>query len=140
MRSIHSFPARRNPRGGASLVEFALIFIVFLLFVVGVVEFGRGVWTFTTISHATRQGARFAMIRGGTNPASADQVRNVVRNAAIGLNQSQIQVATTWPSGVQKGNVVQVRTSYPFQLVAGGLLLPQTTIQISASSEMILAN
>jgi Flp pilus assembly protein TadG len=139
MHSFHDFRARRNPRGGASLVEFALVFLVFLMFVVGVIEFGRGVWTFNTIAHAARQGARFAMIRGTTNPTTADQVRDVVRNAAVGLKRAQVEVATAWPTGVQRGNPVQVRVSYPLEFVSG-LVLPVKTIQVSASSEMILAN
>lgn len=139
MRSTGRFSARRTPRG-ASMVEFALVFLLFLLVVAGVFEFGRGVWTFTTIAHAARQGARFAMIRGSRNPTTTEQVRNVVRNAAVGLNKAQVEVTTVWPSGVKKGNVVQVQVSYPFGLVSGSLLLPESMIQINASSQMILAN
>jgi Flp pilus assembly protein TadG len=139
MRTIRCLPARRNQRGN-SFIEFALAFLLFLVFVVGVIEFGRGVWTFTTISHAARQGARYAMTRGETNPTTADQVRDVVRNAAVGLDRAQVQVTTAWPAGVQRGKVVQVQVSYPFGLVTGSLLLPQSTIPISASSQMILAN
>ena len=139
MCSTNRFPARRTLRGN-SLVEFALVFMVFLLIVLGMIEFGRGVWTFTTIAHAAKQGARFAMIRGGANPTTAERVRDVVRNAVIGLDRAQVQVTTVWPTGVRRGNEVQVQVSYPFGLVTGSLLLPQSTIQINASSRMILAN
>ena len=139
MPTINRLPARRNQRGNA-FVEFALTFLLFVVFVVGAIEFGRGVWTFTTISHAARQGARYAMTRGGTNPTTADQVSDVVRNAAVGLNRAQVQVTTVWPTGVERGKVVQVQVSYPFGLVTGSLLLPQSTIPIKASSQMILAN
>jgi Flp pilus assembly protein TadG len=139
MRGANRFPARRNPRGN-SVIEFALVFMLFMLFVAAAIEFGRGVWTFTTIAHAARQGARYAMIRGARNPTTADQVRDVVRNAAVGLNPSQVQVTTTWPNGFVKGKVVQVLVNYPFGLVTGSLLLPQSALQIKASSEMILAN
>jgi hypothetical protein len=63
-----------------------------------------------------------------------------VRNAAVGLNRAQVQVTTVWPTGVERGKVVQVQVSYPFGLVTASLLLPQSTIPIKASSRMILAN
>ena len=137
---MHTSFSPRLSRRGAAFVEFALVFMVFLLLLVGLLELGRGVWTYTTIAHAARQGTRFAMVRGSRNPTTQDQVRNVVRNAAIGLNKNQVQVTTNWPTGIAQGNVVVVQVRYPFNLVTGGLVVRQGTIQIGANARAVLAN
>ena len=130
---------RRRPRGLA-VVELALGLMIFVMMLVGLLELGRGVWTFTTIEHAARQGARFAAVRGQLNPTTNDAVRNAVRTAAVGLKANDVSVTTTWPNGVDRGNPVVVQVSYPFRLVTGNLIVGQSTIQIRANSRMILAN
>jgi len=54
-----------NPRiqareRGAELVEFALVFPLFLLLMVGVIEFGRAYNIYENVIHATREGVRAA--------------------------------------------------------------------------------
>ena len=53
--------SRRRSRG-QSLVEFALIFPIIVLLVVGFVEIGRAVFAYNTIANAARQGARVAIV------------------------------------------------------------------------------
>ncbi len=137
LRQPSSFRSRRR---GSSMVEFALVFLVFLLMVAGTLEIGRAVWAYNTLAHAARQGARFAMIRGSQNPATADQVRTVVRNAAVGLDPNQITVTTTWPSGVARGNEVRVAVRYTMPLVTGQLLLRSAQMPLGANTRAILAN
>lgn len=43
---------------GAAMVEMAIVMLLFLLLLMGVVDFGRGVAAFNTISNAAREGAR----------------------------------------------------------------------------------
>jgi Flp pilus assembly protein TadG len=129
----------RRFRGNA-LVEFALGFLVFVALTVGLVELGRAVWTYTTVAHAARQGARFAMARGSLNPASADDVAAAVRAAAIGLDKSRLEVATRWESGVERGGFVQVTVRYPMELVAGKIVLPAAQIRLGARARVVVAN
>ena len=58
MRNIDRFASagRRASRRGAAIVEFALVFILFLLIVLGALEMGRAFWTYATLAHATKQG------------------------------------------------------------------------------------
>lgn len=139
MRTLTAKGSGKNRRG-AAFVEFSLVFLLFLLMIAGLLELGRGVWAFTTIAHATRQGVRFAEARGSSNPANADQVRDVVRNAAVGLDKNQINVSTSWPDGVVRGKLVTVRATYPFALVTTGFVIRQSSITLSASSRAIIAN
>ena len=44
----------RNGRRGATMVEFALFFLLFFVVTVALMELGRGMWTYTTVAHAAR--------------------------------------------------------------------------------------
>lgn len=53
---------RRPPGRGQALVEFALIFPILILVLFGLVDLGRGVYAFSTVSNAAREGARVAAV------------------------------------------------------------------------------
>lgn len=56
---------RRGQRG-QSLVEFAIILPVFIMLLVGIFDFGRVVWANDAVATAAREGARFAIVHGGS--------------------------------------------------------------------------
>lgn len=140
---------------GATLVEFGLFFLLFLVVAVGLMELGRGVWTFTTVAHAARAGARYAITHGKLNPipANGTTIEDIVKANAVGLDPTDITVNTeyqkydevngTWQTGAiynERSNVVEVKVGYPFRLVTGSLVLAQNTIQLSSTSRMIVGN
>ena len=51
-------PMVRKQERGAELVEFAMVFPLFLLLMVGVIEFGRAYNIYENVIHATREGVR----------------------------------------------------------------------------------
>ncbi|MDF3036474.1 MAG: TadZ/CpaE-like protein [Paucimonas sp.] len=51
---------------GAATVEFALGLIVFLTFLLGIVDFSRMLFTWSAANEATRAGARFAVVCDNT--------------------------------------------------------------------------
>ena len=51
-------PAQR----GATLIEFALGLLIFLMFLLGVVDFSRMLYTWAAATEATRAGARYAVV------------------------------------------------------------------------------
>jgi hypothetical protein len=53
--------ARRGSRG-QGLVEFALVFPVFILLVVAAIDVGKGVFAYNSITNGAREGARFAIV------------------------------------------------------------------------------
>ncbi len=130
----------RRRRKGAAIVEFALGFLYFLLLVIGLMEAGRAVWAYTTVAEATRQGARYAMAHGASNPATADQIKAVVASNAVGLDANQLTVNTTWSPANQRGATVQVQVRYNLDLVAATLIIPQGKLTLGSSSNMIVAN
>lgn len=53
-------------QSGAAIVEFALVFIIFLTFFLGIIDFARMLFTWNYANEAARYGARYAAICGDT--------------------------------------------------------------------------
>ncbi len=53
---------RRGRTRGQSLVEFAVVLPIFLLVVCGLFDLGRGVFVYTSLTNAAREGARLAIV------------------------------------------------------------------------------
>ncbi|ROZ76635.1 TadE/TadG family type IV pilus assembly protein [Ramlibacter sp. WS9] len=54
--------SRRRLQKGATSVEFALVFLIFLTFVLAVTDFSRMLYTWNAAGEATRAGARYAAV------------------------------------------------------------------------------
>lgn len=85
MKTIRSLvrKLRRSTRG-QSLVEFALLTPVLMIFVVAVIDFGKMLFTYQVITNAAREGARRAAVfdEASTNP---DSVVRAVITESLGL-------------------------------------------------------
>jgi len=55
---------RRSGERGQGLVEIALVLPVFLLIVLGTIDFGRAIYYYSVISNGAREGARYAIVHG----------------------------------------------------------------------------
>lgn len=53
---------RRDDRRGQALVEFALVFPIFLLIFIALFDVGRAVFTYNSLTNAAREGARLAIV------------------------------------------------------------------------------
>ena len=53
---------------GQAMVEFALAVTIFLVLVMAVVDFGRGIYMYNGVSQAAREIARVTSVHPGTNP------------------------------------------------------------------------
>src|SRR5262245_46888935 len=54
-------PKTRN-ENGQSLVEMALVVLLFFFVLFGILEFSRALWTYNEIIHSTRAAARWAVV------------------------------------------------------------------------------
>lgn len=141
-------PSRR--RRGAAIVEFALVFLLFLMMTVGLFEFGRAMWTYTTVAQVARATARYLVVHGSINPASSDEIKAVLNKHSIGLEKDKLELAvayydpeTNTAATNTRGSAVEVQVRYPFQLVAGPIIFLSTgssTIQMRGRSRAIVAN
>jgi hypothetical protein len=59
-------PGQRSEASGQGLAEFALIIPIFALMLFGIVDFGRVIWARNSLENAAREGARYAIVHGGT--------------------------------------------------------------------------
>jgi len=71
---MKNLTSRRGEKG-TSVAEFAVVALVFFIIIIGIVEFGRLLYTHNALTDATRRGARFASLHSGT---SGDAVKNEV--------------------------------------------------------------
>jgi Flp pilus assembly protein TadG len=92
---IFKFPSnlmKDKSEQGVSLVEFAFVLPFFLVFVMGIVEFGRGFNIYHNITNACREGARLAAMQDSNQitDTSANHIRDRVVNymSSLGLDTS----------------------------------------------------
>jgi Flp pilus assembly protein TadG len=116
-------------RRGAALVEMALVLPVFLAVVMGIIEFGRGMWVGNMVTNAAREGARIAVLDGSTN-AQVQQAISEFLTSAIGVaaKEVQINIAITPAPGnptpvtecgnCQSRDLISVTVTMPFNSVA----------------------
>jgi Flp pilus assembly protein TadG len=131
---------RGDRRRGATLIEFALSFLLFVVMLVGLVESARLVWTYTTLAHAARRGARFVMVHNGRNPATNDEIEEFVKNYTIGLDNDEITVTPTYDSVAKSGgSTATIAVSYPFEFFASPLVFPTNGVTLTATSKTTLA-
>ena len=57
---------RRGGQKGQALVEFSLVFLVFVVMVMGIFDFGRGIYQFNGVSEAAREIARVTSVHRGS--------------------------------------------------------------------------
>ncbi len=94
---------------GDSLVELALVLPVLLLILMSILDFGRAVYTYHVVANCAREGARYGV--GIENDPAA--IAAVVRNAAVGLDTSQLTVSVTYPTQ----DTIRVEVNYKFRLI-----------------------
>jgi Flp pilus assembly protein TadG len=125
---------KHNDRGQA-IVEFALVLPVFLLLVLGIVQFGRLYSNNETITNATRAGARVAAVsRTASDPVGA--TIQAVKNSAPNLDPSQVSVtvspAPPWP----QGSLVTVTATYPYSVDLLGMVVKSGTLSSSTKERV----
>ena len=131
-------PRRGRRQRGAFVVEVALILLPFLFLIFGIIEFGVVTRANNFVAYAAREGTRYASVRGADSgaPASASQISNFVKGQAVGLNASNLTVATTWVPDNKRGSSVRVQVSYSMPGVTG-LILPGI-IRVRSTSQTVI--
>jgi Flp pilus assembly protein TadG len=135
---------------GSALVEFAIASTVALTMIFGIIDFGRGLYTYHLVANAARAGSRYAIVHGSACtvtgcPATSDQIQTYVRGLAPGVDPNSLAVATTWPGGADclgattngPGCTVTVTVTYPFRFIVP--LLPRFAMNMSSASTMIIS-
>ena len=132
------FAKRWRNQAGQSLVEFALSSILFFTVIFGIVQFGRAVWQYNTVSNLAQEGARWASVRGSTSsaPATAAQLQAYVESRSPGFSVTATATPAN-PSTVAPGAVIQVAVTSSFAVATP--LLPIASINLSSTAQMIVS-
>jgi hypothetical protein len=102
-------------RRGVAAVEFAIIAPIFFLFVIGIIEFGRGMMVQQTLTNASREGARQAIVEGAIATDVQTLVSTYLKNASI--SGATVSVTPTTLETVGFADPVVVSISVPYSSV-----------------------
>lgn len=139
--AVNTLQRKRNARRGASVVEFALVAPIFMLFVFGIVEYGRCVMVQQLLTNAAREGARRGVLDGSTTAEVQTAVRTYLGGASV--NRATVVVSPDPPSSATFGQPVTVTVSVPFSQVSwlgtpmylrGRTLTAQSTMRREAAN------
>ncbi len=116
----------RRAEEGQALVEFALIMPFLLLFLVGIVEFGRAWNLHQVLTDAAREGARKAVVHDPT--ITLDSVNNAVKYAiaTAGANPNNATITVTGLNDAT-GDPATVEIAMPYRFIFFGALKQWTT-------------
>jgi hypothetical protein len=152
---------KKRGQRGSTLLEFGLVIIVMLMFLFGIIDFGRALYTYHFVSNAAREATRYASVRGSACklpspcPAQPSDISNyVVSITPSGINPANVSVDTNsgdiWPGtgpGSSSGNnggcdttngpnspgcLVYVQVSYPFNFILP--FMPTTTCGVGQNT------
>jgi Flp pilus assembly protein TadG len=90
---------------GQTLVEFALVFPIFILLLAGIADLGLGLYTYMNVINGARVGARFATVNA-TNPSA---IINAAQSSGIGTGAT----VTVWCWSVAANSGAQTPTTAP---------------------------
>lgn len=85
MRRVNRSLRGRRTRRGQSLVEFALVLPILLILLLGILDFGRAIAAFNSVSNGARSGARVAIIN-----QDLDAITDAVESEAFGLRDVDV--------------------------------------------------
>lgn len=74
---------RKHRNSGQSLVEFALIFPLALLLIIGFFDLGRGVFYYSSLSNAVREATRYAVVNKGVIDAAKGGDYNALQDKVL---------------------------------------------------------
>lgn len=167
----------RLPRGGAprtdsgaergsTLVEFAIVLVVFLVLLFGIIDFSRALYTYHYVSAAARDASRWAAVNGYNCPDDSscngtgnmnngrayetDVSTYLKNNVSSAIDKNKITSTITYGNDSNGGTecdgssatrnspgcTVSVQVSYAFNFVAP--IVSTQTLTLSSTSEMVI--
>lgn len=128
---LHRRARHKRTRRAAAIVEFAVVTPLLLAMVFGIMEFGWAFMVRQTLTHATREACRVAILQGSTSTDAVNRFNAAAAPAGVDVTPTVTYLDTTVPpDGVN--DVVVVSASVPYEEVTiTGLM---NFLHISATS------
>lgn len=96
-------PKTRKKENAQTMVEFALVFPLILLLTYGIMEFGRLVFIYASVTNSARQGARYGAASGtigGTRYyKDCTGIRNATRSTAFLITITNANISISYDNG-----------------------------------------
>ena len=100
---------------GQALVEFALVIPLFMMLLLGILQFGIIFNNYITLTDAARAGSRVAAVsRLDSCPTCV--AKTAVEDAVSGIDKSKLVVDVNAPAGWTPGAQVAVTAKYPYTI------------------------
>jgi Flp pilus assembly protein TadG len=141
------------------LPETVLAIAVPLALIFGIIDLGRAMYTYASVTELAREGARWSIVRGSQscvnsvnqldncNFLGSAPVQSYVQSLSEGATAAiKISVRASWPSCTATGPAgainapgctVGINVRYPFQFLLP--FLPQVTLNMSSTSTMVIS-
>ena len=129
---------RRNqpPRSGATAVEAAVVLPVLLVFMLGLIVGGLGIFRYQEVAMLAREGSRWASVHGATYQSEAgltsavtadDVYKNAMKPLAVALDSTKLSYTVTYnPDKYPPMSTVTVTVTnkwFPEVYLAGPIIL-----------------
>lgn len=151
-----SHPLRRFRRleaeTGSGLIEYALIFLLFMTMILGIADFGRLLYAFHFVSNTARDATRWAAVNGATctndgscaAPATNTDIEtHVKQNVPAGIDSTKLNPVASFPSTTANCTVknspgcnVDVVVTYTFNFVFP--FVSNKTLTLSSESTTVI--
>jgi Flp pilus assembly protein TadG len=150
-RAMRGFRLAKDERG-SGLVEYAVIFMIFITMLLGIADFSRALYAYHFVSSQAREATRYAIVRGCSSITTecpfqpqATDIQTFVKNAPLGIDASKVTAPnTTWenPDGTNcpnhnRGCIVSVEVDYPFTFMFP--FVSSSTLNFKSTSQMVIS-
>jgi Flp pilus assembly protein TadG len=120
--------SRNDGRPGQAVVEFAFAGTVFLLIVLGTIDFGRAIFISAQLHNAVREGTRYSIV----HPTDIPGVKSAVVAQAVGTGLTTAGVTATCGA-----STCTVSASVSFSAVTQSFLgIPALTLQSTSTAQI----
>ena len=142
-------PKLHRKERGQSLVELAFALPIFLILVMGTIDFGWGLQSWISVTNAAREGARYGAVHCSSGSYTDTDVEQRAVDTASGLDTSKLSATVDTTDGVScnatpnSGESLVVDMTYDYELITplAGMLsyfgggIP-TSITLTTSADM----
>ena len=105
---------RRSKRRGQAILEFTFAAVPMIFLLISVEEISRGMYIYTTLAHAIKEGTRYSIVHGAdcalansSCPVTLGQVATHIQQAGVGLDSSHLNVVLKTATSTQNCNPIQ---------------------------------
>jgi Flp pilus assembly protein TadG len=135
-RSVRSLRFVRD-QSGAALVEFALVATMLMMLIMGMIDFGRALYTKNSLTNAAREGGRFAAVQEDVEDRTAEIKDTVISHMSPfgGAALTAAQITVTYNKSGSTVMSTTIVIAYPFEPItpiAGLIGLDPLTLKASA--------